>query len=452
MKFIPLGGANEIGSSCFYLNINGTGIILDCGMHPNKIGLDALPNFGLLAGREVDFVFISHAHHDHIGALPSLVKQHPYIKIFATPQTRAIAEITLHNTVSILEEQAEKGSLLNPYTHDEIDLLIKSMEYKETGNTFEVSGYKNISNESIKILFTDAGHILGSSGISIEFNNNKLFYTGDINLSDQSIMKGASLKDQRADTLILETTYGATDSTDVPHWSDEAKRIAREANQVIEKGGSILIPVFSLGKMQETLATLWQLMNRGLLVKTDIYTAGIGKKINRVYDYNRYVTRRINQDLELTEIPQKDIYETDINDFRKNPSIILAPSGMVIEGTLSYNLAQDWLNYDKFAIFIVGYMDPTTPGFKLANSKKGDKIQFNDYEEPREIKCSIHKFRFSSHAKREELLGIVSKLNPERVILVHGDENAIDWIGYNILKKYPHIKVHNAENGKEIEI
>ena len=260
------------------------------------------------------------------------------------------------------------------------------------------------------------------------------------------------LKNQKVGTLILETTYGATDSSDVPNWFDEAKRVAKEANRIIEKGGSILIPVFSLGKMQETLATIWQLMIKGLLVKTDIYTGGIGKKINRVYDYNRYVTRRIDQEFELLEIPQKDIYEADINNFRKNPSIILAPSGMVIEGTLSYNLVKDWLNYEKFAIFVVGYMDPATPGYKLANSVKGDKIQLSDDQEPREIKCSIHKFRFSSHAKREELLEIVRRLNPDRVILVHGDGDSINWVGYNILKKYPHIKVRKAENGKEIEL
>ena len=452
MKFIPLGGANEIGSSCFYLNVDGTGIILDCGMHPNKIGIDALPNLELIANKEVDFVFISHAHHDHIGALPSLVKQHPYIKIFTTPQTRAIAEITLHNAVSILEEQADKGSLLNPYTHDEIDLLIKSMNYNEIGNQFEISGFKNFNKDNIKVLFMDAGHILGSAGILIEHNDKRIFYTGDINLSDQAIIKGASLKNQKVDTLILETTYGATDSSDVPRWFNEAKRIAFEANQIIENGGSILIPVFSLGKMQETLATVWQLMNSGLLIKTDIYTGGIGKKINRIYDYNRYVTRRVDQDLELTEIPQKDIYEIDINEFRKNPSIVLAPSGMVIEGTLSYNLVREWLNFNKFAIFIVGYMDPSAPGYVIANSKKGDKIQLNDLQEPQEVKCSIHKFRFSSHSKREDLLEIVKMLNPQRVILIHGDSDAISWVGYNILKKYPHIKVHKADNGKEIEI
>jgi Cft2 family RNA processing exonuclease len=451
IRFIPLGGASEIGSSCFYLNIGGSGIILDCGMHPRKVGIEALPNFDLINDKAVDFVFISHAHHDHIGALPTLVKRHPYVKIFSTPQTRAIAEITLHNTVSILEEQMGKDPMLNPYTHDEIDLLIKSLEYKEIGESFEVIGYKSYSNEKIKVTFLDAGHILGSAGILIESEGNRIFYTGDINLSDQAIIKGASLNNKKAETLILETTYGSTDSSLVPLWWDEAKRFAHTINNIIQKGGSILIPVFSLGKMQEMLATIWNLMLKGLLVKTDIYTGGIGKKINRIYDYNRYVTRRVEKEFEIANIPQKDLYDVDFNEFRKNPSIVLAPSGMVIQGTLSYQLAIEWLKQDNFAIFIVGYMDPETPGFKIANSSKGDEIQLNETQNPKDVKCSVYKFRFSAHAKREELLDIVENLIPDRVILVHGDNEAIDWMGYNILRKYSQIKVYNSEVGKLIE-
>jgi cleavage and polyadenylation specificity factor subunit 3 len=103
IRFIPLGGAGEIGANCYYLNIEGTGILLDCGMHPQKLGLDALPKFDLIEELPVDFVLISHAHMDHISSLPYLVQKHPYIKIISTPQTRAIAELTLHNSVSIIK-------------------------------------------------------------------------------------------------------------------------------------------------------------------------------------------------------------------------------------------------------------------------------------------------------------------------------------------------------------
>ena len=104
-KFLPLGGAGEVGANCYYLNFSGTGIILDCGVHPQKSGLEALPLFDLIKDSPVDYVLISHAHQDHLGSLPYLVKRHPYIKIIATPQTRALAELTLHNSVAILKQQ-----------------------------------------------------------------------------------------------------------------------------------------------------------------------------------------------------------------------------------------------------------------------------------------------------------------------------------------------------------
>ncbi|MCZ6703742.1 MAG: MBL fold metallo-hydrolase, partial [Ignavibacteria bacterium] len=110
VTFLPLGGADEIGANCYYLNINGSGIILDCGMHPKKTGLDALPKFELLENKALDYVLISHAHQDHINALPFLIKKFPHLKIVTTPQTRAIAELTLHNAISILGQQIEDKS------------------------------------------------------------------------------------------------------------------------------------------------------------------------------------------------------------------------------------------------------------------------------------------------------------------------------------------------------
>lgn len=453
IQFLALGGAGEIGSSCFYLNIGGTGIILDCGMHPRKSIPEALPSLEMLQEREVDFGIISHAHQDHIGALPYLVRKHPYIRLYSTPQTRAIAELTLHNSVSILSDKLNDTSFLKPYTHEEIDLLIQSINYKSYNEQFEVKGFRTNSSAPVNISFCDAGHILGAAGILLEHKGQKIFYTGDINLDDQMLTPGAELPKGKIDTLILECTYGNIDSAVLPTWEQEAKRLARNANKVLEAGGSVLIPVFSLGKLQELLTTIWKMMERGVLTNTDIYTGGIGRKINMVHDRNRYVVRRVDQEFELAGIPYKDIYEvSNINTFRTNPSVVLAPSGMIIEGTLSFNLALDWLKQDRFAIFIAGYMDPETPGYTIASAKKGDKISLPNLINPVEIKCSIERYRFSSHARRDGLLEIVKRLKPEKVILVHGDEEAIDWMGYNILKLNPKIKLHAAQKAKVIEL
>ena len=451
--FLPLGAAGEIGASCFYLNIEGTGIILDCGMHPQKAGLDALPAFDLIKDLPVDFVLISHAHQDHIGALPFLVQKHPYVRIISTPQTRAIAELTLHDSVSILKEQIGKEEELKIYSHEEIDLLIQSIEYKTYGEEFFLAGYKHKSSEPVKITFSDAGHILGSAGILIEFNEWKFFYSGDINLNHQQLLTGAGLPKTKIDTLLIETTYGSTDSSLLKNWNDEAETFAKEANKIINDGGSILVPVFALGKTQEILAAIWELMQKRKLIQTDIYTGGLGAKISRVYDYNRYVVNYSNPELELSKIPQKNLYDVDnFEDLFKAPSIILASSGMMLEKTISFQLGKQWLKQSKSAIFTVGYMEETTPGYKFANSLKGNKIQITGNDKPSEVKCSIKNFRFSSHSKREEFLEIVKKLKPGNVILVHGDSSAIDWVGASILKNHKGIKVFKAEKGKKITI
>ena len=165
IKFLPLGGAQEIGANCYYLNLNDTGIILDCGIHPQKAGLDALPNFELLDTLPLDYVLISHAHQDHLSSLPFLIKRFPYLKIISTPQTRAFAELTLHNSVSILKEQVADDSF-EVFTHDEVDLLIKMIDYKSYNEKFQIKGYRN--NGETEVEFYDAGHILGSAGILIQ--------------------------------------------------------------------------------------------------------------------------------------------------------------------------------------------------------------------------------------------------------------------------------------------
>jgi len=448
-KFLPLGGAGEIGASCYYLNIDGTGILLDCGMHPRKTGLESLPKFDLLKNEPLDYVLISHAHQDHLNALPFLVKKYPHIKIITTPQTRALAELTLHNTISILKRQVKEVEI-EIYSHDEVDLLIKTIDYKSYGEKFILTGLYS-TDDPIEAEFFDAGHILGSASILIGHKDQKIFYTGDINLSSQTILNGAALPDKKINTLITETTYGATDSSTLLNWNDETERFAASLNSVINKGGSVLIPVFALGKMQEILATSWLMMKKNKLTAVNIFTGGIAHKINRVYDYNIYTVNRHLKDLILNDIPQHDINEVkNTDDFFNYPTIVLASSGMMIESTYSFNLAKRWLIQKDSAIFTVGYMDKDTPGFVVANARTGDEIRLTGSDKKTEVKCRIENFKFSGHSRREELIGIVKKLNPDKILLIHGDPEATDWVGSEILKSYPGKKLYSPSIGKTI--
>ena len=450
ITFLPVGGGNEIGANCFYLNINGNGIILDCGIHPQKEGFESLPKFELLENKTLDYVIISHAHQDHIAALPFLIKKFPFIKIFTTPQTRALAELTLHNAVSILKKEINDEKF-EFYTHDEVDLLIKMINYNEYEKDFLLTSYHQLPEAEVNAAFYDAGHILGSASILLNNNGYKIFYSGDINLTNQAIQSAAILPDTKIDTLILESTYGATDSSELLGWQNEAERFAKEANKILTSGGSVLVPVFALGKLQEMLATIWQLMKKGKLSQVDIFTGGIGTKISRVYDYNRYVVNRIDKEFELNMIPQNNYNQfNSAEEFFRNPSIVLASSGMMIKGTSSYDFAKRFLQQKNSAIFTVGYMDERTPGYLISRSRKGDKISLESTDKAIEVKCEIKNFRFSAHAKREDLISIVKKLKPENVILVHGDEVAIRWMGKEILKTFPGIKVYAAFCGREI--
>ena len=444
IDFLPLGGADSVGASCFYCNINGTGILLDCGINPQKYGADSLPDFNLITDLPADILLISHAHQDHIGALPFLIKRHPYLKIYATVQTKEIADLTLHNAVKIVESQLLDDPVFKPYSYDDITLLIKSITGIEYCETLEMTGLRHSSGEPVKISFYDAGHILGSAGILIEYDNKKLFYTGDIKLSDQTIMKGAKLPAGRVDTLILECTYGNTDSAGIMNWDEESKKMSGTINKIINRGGSILIPVFSLGKLQEIFLKLTMMMRKGILTEIPIFTGGLGNSISRIYDSNRFIVDRNLKNEELQKCPQlnyKDI--SDLNYFVKNPSIVMASSGMMLPSTSSYNMAKFWIREKSFAIVIVGYMDPNSPGGLIAASKKGDKIK---------LECEIKKFHFPSHAKREELLTVVDNLKPDQVVLVHGDEKAKDYIGHQLLKKYPRIKLFSALEGKSLKL
>jgi len=451
VKFLTLGGGSEIGANCYYFNIEGTGIILDCGLHPREKGIKALPDFDLINDLPVDFVLISHAHQDHLSALPFLIKKFPYLKIYCTPQTRAVAELTLHSSVSLIRNQLKEDNI-EVYSHEEVDQLIKFIFYKEYDNQFIINGYKHNSTEDISCTFLDAGHIIGSSAILIEFGDNKILYTGDICFHNQNLLPKAKINLKGITTLITETTYGSTDTSKFSIKKEQDK-FTSAINKYINGNASILIPVFSLGKTQEMLALLHKLMKSGKIPAVDLFTDGIARKINRIYDYNRYTINYIDSELKIENIPQKRLYQViHIEKLLKQPCIVLAASGMVLPGTASFKLAQRWLLQNNAAIFTVGYMDPESPGSFIANAKTGGKIHLTPTSPEIEVKCSIEKFRFPSHALRELLLQFISDISPVNIILTHGDESAQDYIGHKLLTRLPNVKLYAAEKGKEISL
>lgn len=453
ISFLALGGALEIGANCYYLNIDGTGILIDAGQHPRRQGVQSLPDFSLVESCDLDYVVISHAHQDHIAALPFLIKRFPYLKIIATPQTKQIAFLTLHNAVSILMEQLKDDEELTAYTHEEVELLIRSIEILRAGESMEIQGYNHKGSEPVVLSFFDAGHILGSCSVLFEYKNIKTLYSGDINLSDQRILAGAKVPKMKVNNLILESTNGSAASMELASWKEESERFATAINKIVTGGGSVLIPVFALGKFQEIFAEVIHLMNSRKIPDIPIYSGGLAEKITRLYDGNRYISNVRNPEFEFRLYPRQDLNR--INNYEelfKEPSIVLASSGMMLPRTLSYTLGKFWLRKERGAIFTVGYMDPESPGYQFANAKRGDKIKFSDDGEEFRVDCEIQKFRFSAHSTGSELLRIAEMVRPDNVILVHGDGDATGALGGRIKSMMPGAKVFIPEQGKEIKL
>lgn len=435
--FQILGGGEEIGANSYLLRIGDENIVLDCGLHPRKKGMEMFPDYDSVKNETIHHLIVSHAHNDHIGALPYFLKLFPYAKVHTTKPTLAIAEVTLMNTSTIIQKEflgTWDKTALEYYTEETLNLIpmvIKQYDYNANVHL----------NKEVNFKFCDAGHILGSSSVLIQAGDKKIFYTGDINMRDQSLIPSAELPKEKVDVLILESTNGEEET--LPSYKSEEKRLAKFINEITGDGGSVLIPVFALGKGQELLKRIDDMITTNKIPHMPVYISPMSKLINKIYDRYNYIVRRIEDGLKLSHISTIELRREDIEkgEFYKKPSIILATSGMMIEKTNSYRLARKFLQRNNFGIAVCSYCDPNSPGYKIKYTKRYDKIYFNLLDRGIDVFCRIENFKFSSHTDRSGLLKIVDKLKPDKIILLHGSEEAIGEVGKEIVTKHKNIKV-----------
>lgn len=453
ITFKALGGGDEIGANSYLLDIDGEKVVLDCGLHPRKSGPDMFPDYAAISNEVIQHLIISHAHNDHIGALPYFLKLFPYAKIYSTRPTLSIAEVTLGNTAFLMEREFEgvwDKSFIKYYTEEILNLIPMIMKQYHYNEVFNL-------NEDVEVEFFHAGHILGASGVMLRVRENdgikKVFYTGDFSLRDQKLITGGDIPREHIDVLITECTNG--ESPETPSYDSQERLLAGFINRVINDGGSVLIPVFALGKSQEFLVRIMDMMEKNRIPHVPVYYSSLSRALNNVYDDFNYDVNRVEKGYKLGGLDFRKIRRSDIKrgNFYKEPSIILATSGMVIEGTGSYRIAKHILPMRNFGIAMCGYCDPDTPGYKIKNAERGDRIFLDKFGiDEVDARCSIENFRFTSHASPDDIMTMVQKLNPKKVVLVHGDEGAIDVIGHRILTEYPHIKVQGVDKMKNYEL
>ncbi len=458
MKFINLTRRTEIGANSYYLGTNGQGMVLDSGMHPKETGEAALPNLAALAGRPVDAILISHAHLDHLGSLPVLMRQHPQAPVFMTSATTQIGEALLHNSVNVMTRQREEvGTTVYPlYTHREADRATGRWHAAPLRQPINLAGERSsvLPNDEIDFEFWDAGHVLGAAGIRIRLEGRTVFYTGDVNFDDQTLSKGASFPENEIDVLIIETTHGATALPEGFTRAAEEERFALALNAVFARGGCVLVPVFALGKTQEILTLLYAQKCAHKIADVPIYIGGLSAKMTEIYDRRAHDTARVRPRLQL--FPEMNPYilnSKSISDAPVRPGRVYAlSSGMMTQKTLSNKFARQLLERPEHAIFFVGYADPASPAGVLRAAAPGALVSLDEEEPAQPLRCELEQFQFSAHASRESLLDYIRKVAPRKVVLVHGDPPAVEWMRAATAAALPETEVIVPAPGVELEL
>ncbi len=457
MTLTNLTRANEIGANSYLLDFGEDGrVVLDAGMHPRGEGIAGLPALERLRFDSVGTILVSHAHHDHTGALPLLMRDHPSARVFMTEATYYLAEPLLHNSVQVmLRQKAEKGIAEYPlFTHRELDQLVKVWQACGLKRAWSPRGYPDPDDEPLTFEFHDAGHILGSAGVTLRHRGRNIFYTGDVNFTDQTILRAADFPREGIDVLITETTRGSQPRPENFSRETVVEALAVALEQTFAQGGAALMPVFAMGKTQELLAQLHHLQKSRRLPETPIYIGGLGRSFCEIYDRLAARSRRKYPRLQLLDDIEVQVMDgRRARDFSpKKGHIYLISSGMMTENTLSNVFAQEFLAHERHGIFFVGYCDPDSPAGKLRATKRGDSVTLNAEYGPQPVRCRVEHFDFTAHAQREDLLAYILDVKPRVCVLVHGDAPALEWFLRELAAQAPEMKVVLPPPGEAIEL
>ena len=420
MKVSILGAAKEVGRSAFLVNGNQTSILMDYG-----VLLKREPIFPMhVQPKDIDAVILTHAHLDHSGFAPYLfLSDSVETNVFSTLPTFDLSQLLIEDMIKI------SGFYL-PFEY--IDLLTmmkhsKNLQYREP----------RMIND-FKVTLHESGHIIGGATILVEHEEKRLFYTGDINTRGSKLLRPADLDFDEVDLLIIESTY--SQSEQMPREQSE-RELLEFAYEVIERGGTLFIPAFSVERAQE-IACVLKTYNFPHKVVMD----GMALKANEIM--LKHPTF-----LKNAEIFKKSVGEAEwISGWNrrkrvvKEPCIIISPAGMLVGGSAVFYM-QEVAKSDKNGIALVSFQGEGTPGRVLLEKR----VTILDGK-VRKCLADVKRFEFSGHNSRSELFEILDRIkgNP-KVLTVHGDESSCTKFAEQIREKYGY-DAKAPDTGEVIEI
>lgn len=466
MKITFCGASKTVTGSNYLIEAGDKKLLLDCGMFQGSAREEQM-NFEsfIYNPKDIDYLILSHAHIDHSGRIPKLVKEGFNGKIYTTHATYDLCEIMLMDSANIGMQDTEwenrkrvrKG--LTP-----IEPLYNTNDVEESLKLFKPVYY----NQEIKIddTFTfrlqDAGHILGSAIVELFINEDgkttKLVFSGDLGMPERPIlMDPAFIED--ADYLIIESTYGDRDH---PTYTDSTKSLIKIIDDTSQKGGTVVIPSFAVGRTQDLIYQLNSYYDgEGLeeYKKVPIYIdSPMAVSTTKVFEKNSNLFDEDAKNLILSGDNPFDFenifYVRDVEESKrlntvKYPKVIISASGMATAGRVRHHLKHNLWD-PKNSVIIVGYQAEGSTGRKLVEGAKKVSLLGEEIK----VEASIYSLQgFSAHADRTMLLNWIGNFKkfPKKIFLVHGEEKAITALKSEIENKWQ-ANVHVPDLGDSVEL
>ena len=438
MKLSFYGADRCVTGSCHCLEVGGKKILIDCGLQQGRDEIDnrTLP----FAPNQIDYVLVTHAHIDHTGRIPLLVKNGFCGEILTTRLTAELMQIMLLDSAHIQESEAEydnrkgeragKAPVEPIYTVEDAQNVFRFVTTCEYGETVALC-------DGVRVTFTDAGHLLGSASITLEVSENGLtrtiVFSGDIGNVDQPIIRNPQYL-KKADYVVMESTYGDRNHTEVWSYTDE---LAEIIDETLSKGGNIVIPSFAVGRTQELLYFIREIKDAGLVKSVPDFPVYIdsplAKQATTIFrgDLHGYLDEealeRGKGGTHMFSFPNLHLVETSeeskLLNMDTTPKVIISASGMCDAGRIRHHLKHN-LWRDNSAVVFVGYQGVGTLGRRLLDGVESVRL----FGEEIAVRAKIVNFQgLSSHADHDHLLSWIESYDPRpaRVFVVHGDADVI---------------------------